>query len=176
MSSSRLLPRFAACSFVSFVSLGLGCDGRVNGDEPANSPSPTKPASENSETPSAEPDADLPIAQAPTGPATPPSGDPTVVERVPVGTDFAPVATEAERFACTSDADCVLTKLNDGSCCEQLCRTSRTLNAEVLSKVQATIEASCAERSCPVARCAAPDATYEAKCVEQSCVVYATPL
>lgn len=171
-----------------------GCEVRVNGDTGATPPAGgEKPNPAPTGDGASGPGQDLPIAQAPTGDSGGDSGgasggaegsdsgsdapgEPTIVEPAVVGTDFAPVATDAERLACSSDADCVLTPLRDGGCCGQLCRTNRALNKDVLAKLEAAIETSCADVPCPVAKCTKPEATYEAKCVEQSCVVYATPI
>lgn len=110
----------------------------------------------------------------PQGPESAPGGE-TRVERPGPGDDFKPVGTEAQRFACTEDADCVLTKWRDGSCCPSLCSAKFALNAEFSERLAGMREQWC-DGACPVARCAKPTERYEARCVEDSCVVFSQPI
>lgn len=171
--------------------LFAACDAKSAPEPSINAPSDVAPPVKGGgpEAPVAEPGADTPeeapAPQAqgvapPTGEAAAPgaaaqadTGGSERVERPTPGSEFGLVGTDEERYACRSDADCVMTKWRDGACCPKKCGTSYALNKGFEAKLAVEREKVC-DRQCPVAKCARPKKDFSTKCVENSCVVFSS--
>lgn len=105
--------------------------------------------------------------------------DVTIDAEVPgPGGTIAALAADAglEATACETASDCVISCINDGMCCGQLCGCTNVYNVSFLEKLQAQREASCVGARCPIASCAAPTETPVAVCNEGQCAVQMRPL
>jgi len=55
---------------------------------------------------------------------------------------------------CAQDSDCIISCVNDGSCCDDLCWCSQTYNRTFASQLEAQRKSECAPKvMCPMARC-----------------------
>jgi hypothetical protein len=83
----------------------------------------------------------------------------------------APAKAPKAALTCKVDADCALTRMDDGQCCPMLCqpRAVAKASAEALEKYAATCEKPGNAKLCPAPACAPPRFTLEAACVSAKC-------
>jgi hypothetical protein len=83
----------------------------------------------------------------------------------------APAKAPKVALTCKVDADCALTRMDDGQCCPMLCqpRAVAKASAEALEKYAATCEKPGNAKMCPAPPCAPPRVTLEAACVSGKC-------
>lgn len=72
--------------------------------------------------------------------------------------------------ACTADADCGLTCMNPGSCCDQLCTCDNAYTVDTIQRLAAWKERRCEHTVCPVAGCLPTEVQHRAACVGGRCV------
>lgn len=85
-------------------------------------------------------------------------------------------ADRAEAVACTTDADCAVSSLVDGSCCHLGCGPANAYNKTFLARLEAHQEAACSPAvvQCPAVACMRQE--YFPKCREGACVAVKEPL
>ncbi len=107
------------------------------------------------------------LAGCPRSSSSPPAEDPE-----PGNTTDEPAPT-----GCRTDGDCHITCAVADQCCDQLCEPCRqAMTTDQLAAHEAWQAQSCADTSCPQARCMAPQETTTARCEAGACVVDTTPL
>ncbi len=147
---------------------------------PAEEPAPDEPAAEESpaeeapaeESPAEESPAEEASAAEEASPAEAPLAVLIPVPPKPKGDGTIPKAASDETArACEADADCAVTELVNGSCCNRGCGPSSAYNREFLAGLKAHNDAHCADRrayECLAVACMWE--AYHATCEEGRCV------
>jgi len=117
-------------------------------------------------------------------PAPPPSpmddqradGDLSPTPVVPGVITALSAAQGANPLACSTDADCAISSVRDGDCCNQLCQATNVYATDFLATLQAQHSRLCADVVCPVASCMPPTERWVATCEAGTCVATSLPI
>ena len=109
------------------------------------------------EAPSAKPVAANPVAAKPAADAAAPA--------------------EVNGFACERNDDCVVSCVEKGDCCGQLCQCSNAYHKRELEAARKANSETCGKlrRDCPVASCPAPTGDLVPACVDKKCTAVEVP-
>jgi predicted small lipoprotein YifL len=112
-------------------------------------------------------------------PPTPPTAGGTVVPPAVGeggGSTATPAAGGSDALACQSDADCVVSCARANECCDQLCPPcAQVFNKASLEALMTWRKDSCADKSCPMAKCMAPKEDTVAHCTSGQCTIERVP-
>jgi len=155
-----------------------GVDGERGRAPRAESETPSSVRAQNSTPDSEKPtsEAEGPVTQAEArhgdgsapGPSSP--GAEREVRRLKNPRRFSEVGgTAPERVGCATDADCAVSCIRDGGCCDELCGCSQVYNRKHLAALERAKSALCdKDVPCPVARCSGRKRT-QARCIDSLC-------